>query len=70
MTFNTKSTSKINKLKSFFHLKSKLNRGNVLALPDWQLLRQVSENAILHPIFYSYLQNYFMFTSLTKNEEY
>ena len=32
------------------YLKSKLNQVSVIALPDSQFLRQVSENAILHPI--------------------
>ena len=37
------------KINSIFYLKSKLNQVSVIALPDWQLLCQVPENAILHP---------------------
>ena len=39
----------INKKKTFFYLKSRLNQVSVTALPDWQLLHQVSENTILYP---------------------
>ena len=54
--FNTKWTSKIKKLQaSFIQKKSKLNQVSVTALSDCQLLHQVSENAILHPII-PYLQ--------------
>ena len=49
--------------KNIFYLKSKLNQVFVLALPDWQLLCQVLENAILHPIVNSCLENYSIFTN-------
>ena len=55
--FNTKSTSKIKKAKKIFYFKSKLNHVIVIALPDWQLLRQVSENTIPPQIIYSYSEN-------------
>ena len=38
--------------KNIFYFESKLNQVSVTALPDWQLLRLVSENAILHPLIY------------------
>ena len=38
--------------KNIFHLKSKLNQVSVLALADWQLLCQLSENAVLHAAMY------------------
>ena len=37
--------------KAFFFL-YKLSQVSVIALPDYQLLRQVLENAILHPIIF------------------
>ena len=33
-------------------LKSKLNQVSVTALPHYQLLHQILENAILHPVIY------------------
>ena len=54
-------------------IESNLNQISVTALPDWELLHQVSENAILHPIIYCNLENYSVFTSLpilSKNQEY
>ena len=50
--FNAKSTPKINELQNIFYLKRKLNQVFVIALPDWHLLRQVSENVNLDPITY------------------
>ena len=50
--------SKNKQAENTFYLKNKLNQISVLALPEWQLLCQVSENAILHPIINSYLENY------------
>ena len=50
--FNAKSTPKINELKNIFYLKCKLNQVSVIVLPDWHLLRQVSENVNLDPITY------------------
>ena len=41
-----------NKQAKYIYLKSKLNQVFVLALPDWQLLCRVSENALLHPTIY------------------
>ena len=32
---------------NIYYLKIKLNQVSVIALPGWELLRQVSENAIL-----------------------
>ena len=49
--------------KQMFYLKSKLNQEYVLALPDWQLLCQVSENAILDPITCLCFKNSSIFTS-------
>ena len=49
--------------KNIFYSKSKLNQAFVLALPDWQLLCQVSENAILLLTIYWYLENYSIVTS-------
>ena len=71
--FNTKSTSKIKKAKKIFYFKSKLNHVIVIALSDWQLLLQVSENTIPPQIMYSYSESISVFTSksrLTKNQEY
>ena len=47
---SNKINSKNKQTKSIFHLKSKSNQASVITLVDWQLLPQVSENAILHPI--------------------
>ena len=60
--FNTKPTSKINKLK-YILFKYKLNQVLVIALLDQQLLHQIFENAILRRIIYWHLENYFIFTS-------
>ena len=49
--------------KNIFYLKSKLNQVSVLALPECQLLGQVSENAILHTIVYWYFENCSIFAS-------
>ena len=38
--------------KNIFSLKSKFSQVSVVALPDWQLLHQVLENEVLHPIIY------------------
>ena len=54
-------------------IESNLNQISVTALSDWEMLHQVSENAILHPIIYRNLENYSVFTSLSilsKNQEY
>ena len=53
-----KINSKNIQAKIIFYLKSKLNHVFVIALPNCQLLHQVSEKAIPHPIIYSYLENY------------
>ena len=57
--FNTKSTTKINKLKTknISYLKRQLNQVCFIAWPHWQLLCQVSENEILHPNIHGYLKN-------------
>ena len=49
--------------KNIFYLKSKLNQVSVLALPECQLLCQVSENAILHTIVHWYFENCSIFAS-------
>ena len=49
--------------KNIFYLKSKLNQASVLALPECQLLCQVSENAIMHTIVYWYFENCSIFAS-------
>ena len=46
-----KGYKEIEQLKSL-RKKCKLNKVSVIALSDWQLLRQVSKNTILHPIIY------------------
>ena len=61
--FNTKSTYKLKTSKIIFYLKNKLNQFSIIALPDWWLLSQVSENAIRHAIISWYLENYSIFTS-------
>ena len=38
--------------KIIFYLKIKLNQVSLTALANWQLLHQVSENAILYPIIH------------------
>ena len=38
--------------KNTFYIKSDLNPVSFIALRDSQLLRQISENAILHPIIH------------------
>ena len=49
--------------KNIQNIKRRFFQVYVLALPDWQLLCQVLENTILHPITYRYLENYSIFTS-------
>ena len=45
------------------YIKTKSNQVFVTALPDTELLRQVSENAILHPNICWYWENFSIFTS-------
>ena len=44
-----------------------MNQVPVLALLDWQLLCQVSENAVLHPFIYWCLENFPYSQFKTKN---
>ena len=63
LIFNKKSILKTKTSKNIFYLKIKLNQVSAIALPDWQLLRQASENAILRPIISGYLESYSILTS-------